>query len=257
MLPQQSHAISIEEQMEKHVPAYWLFRFLWNTKWSKVLEFQSAADSGACTYCSQCKAALRKRDRQMKPPTYIPPRSVTNMLEVAHGFIGSSCIGQHEAGLNRVAVALIYYCEDTTADGLSTKALLVKEYSDHLSDVFVDRRLMETLICNAHLFKDAYLVICGDGMDQAHWRLPRDPELKTVKALGSFQRPQCVLHMIWVFNVRIEFFILDSDQHHDSSMVTECMARTLEKVAADFESMGSVMPPALLYMVAGMKRSRH
>ncbi len=142
--------------------------------------------------------------------------------------------------------------QDSSADGLVDKVAKVKKYSDHLTQVFADRRLLDVLLgCEPRMLPH-FVVVMGDGMDQAHWRLPRDPGLKTVKSIASLKRPQCVVHMIWVYGIHIRFYISDCDMAHDSSMITECLAQSLEKTAELLAASGKKMPSALLYIAMAL-----
>lgn len=71
-----------------------------------------------------------------------------------------------------------------------------------------------------------------DGMDQAKWALPRYKGLRPCKSLGSLKRPQLKIQGVWVYWFRLDFWVLDPDQPHDSSAVVECVARSLEGMRA-------------------------
>ena len=125
---------------------------------------------------------------------------------------------------------------------MAAKIEKVKLYSNHLTDVFTDRRLLDTLIEFSPKCMTDMLLVMGDGMDQAHFRLPRDPGLKTVKALASFKRPQVTVHLMWVSHLRMDFYVVDTDVPHDSSMITECLAQTLERCCVQLREQGKDMP---------------
>ena len=139
---------------------------------------------------------------------------------------------------------------DCTVDGLSTKLPKVKEYQVHLYENKLDLWLWEAQIEYVmQTTNPAYWCMCGDGMDQQSWAIPRDPDLAAIKDLATFKRPRCVLHLMWIFDVVMIFFILDEDQAHDSSAINEMMARTLEKAVENCRARGQSIPPGLIYWV--------
>eukprot|EP00969_Alexandrium_andersonii_P034824 1523663-Alexandrium_andersonii.AAC.1 len=101
---------------------------------------------------------------------------------------------------------------------------MVKQYSQHMTDVFRDRNL-RIFICDFALQPMCdFLIIFADGMDQAHWRLPRDPLLREVKSLQSFVRPTVIFECVWIYGYRIDYYLFDTDQAHDSSSIIECIS---------------------------------
>jgi hypothetical protein len=73
-----------------------------------------------------------------------------------------------------------------------------------------------------------------------------------MKDVSSFKRPQCVVQIVWVIGVRLDLYILDCDQAHDSSAIVQCVSTTLEHIAKDFESQNRQMPSALFLWVPGL-----
>ena len=52
-----------EDCAKDHAASFWSFCHRFNTKWKRILEFQTGSEKGSCTFCHECKLALRKRDR--------------------------------------------------------------------------------------------------------------------------------------------------------------------------------------------------
>ncbi len=94
-----------------------------------------------------------------------------------------------------------------------------------------------------------YLMVVSDAIDQGHWRLPRDPGLKSIKSLASYHRPTSIVVCVWVIGVLCRFWVLDEDQMHDSSTTADLVARTLEEVKVIFTTEGKQMPPNVVYWV--------
>ena len=122
-------------------------------------------------------------------------------------------------------------------EDLEAKFASIKGYRAHLADVFADRQLLWAL--RAQCFQSAaardYWLILVDGMDQAKWRLPRDPGLRSVSSLASVQRPQCVVEAVYFVNKRLDLYIMDKDQMHDASSIIHCIATTLERLFQEGE----------------------
>jgi hypothetical protein len=183
---------------------YWLFRKIWNQKWSKVLSFRQPSDFSQCSTCWKAKKAINAI-------------RVTSCAELEEKFAAHSA------------------------------------YKQHLNIVFNDRQVswMARDMAMASQGSDAF-VIFTDGMDQAKARLPRDPMLRSMKDVAQFQRPQCVVQIVWVIGVRLDLYILDCDQAHDSSSIIQCVSTTLEHIAVDFASRNRMMPSALFLWVPGL-----
>jgi hypothetical protein len=123
-------------------------------------------------------------------------------------------------------------------------------YQRHLSAVAADRSFVNGLRHMASSMTgapgDEFLLVIIDGMDQAKWRLPRFPELRTPKSAAHLQRPTVVVEAVWVVGHRLDFYLLDKDQRHDSNSIQECIAQSVEKVAASYESKTSKMPRTII-----------
>ena len=129
------------------------------------------------------------------------------------------------------------------------------KYQRHLAAVAADRSFINGLRMAASIQQTSstsqtlggeYLLVIVDGMDQAKWRLPRFPELRTPKSAAHLNRPTVVVEAVWVVGHRLDFYLLDKDQHHDSNSIQECIAQSLEKVAASYESKKSKMPRSII-----------
>ncbi|CAE7229263.1 NHX3 [Symbiodinium sp. KB8] len=102
----------------------------------------------------------------------------------------------------------------------------------HYSDVQRCRDLEETLRTIPPGSSKPVLLIITDGMDQAHWRVPRLPNFRAGKAFSSpgLSRPKCIVQGLWIFFFGVHFLIGDKVQPHDSSFIIEAVARGLEKI---------------------------
>jgi len=74
------------------------------------------------------------------------------------------------------------------------------------------------------------LVIWMDGMDQAHWAIPRYRGLRPSKGMEKFVRPRCKVQGVWVFWMSITFYIMDCTLPHNANATVETLARSLEGV---------------------------
>lgn len=136
-------------------------------------------------------------------------------------------------------------------------------YQRHLSAVAADRSFINGLRVAVSSCPDVagasgssersmrpsdYLLVIIDGMDQAKWRLPRFPELRIPKSAAHLQRPTVVVEAVWVAGHRLDFYLLDKDQHHDSNSIQECLAVSLERVAEFYRSQKSLdsMPRTII-----------
>ena len=88
------------------------------------------------------------------------------------------------------------------------------------------------------------LCVMTDGMDQAHWSVPRLPKWKGPKRFseGKVRRPRCKVQGVWCFFYSLHIVVADSVQPHDSSFTAEVIARTLERCRAVAEARGLPLP---------------
>lgn len=120
-------------------------------------------------------------------------------------------------------------------------------YQRHLASVAADRSFCDSLrLAGSKFAREDYLMIFLDGMDQAHWRLPRFPGLRSPSRLSKCKRPTVVVEGVWVVGHGVFFYLLDKDQAHGSNSVLECLSRALESVAAGLRAQGKRMPKHLI-----------
>ena len=138
------------------------------------------------------------------------------------------------------------------SDLMSETFQSMQEYQRHLAATTADRAFGTSLrlgaergSCSGH---PDYFFIIADGMDQAKWRLPRFPELKTPKSAAHIARPTVIVEGVWIVGHRIDFYLLDKNQHHDSNSIQECIALSLEKAIASLTSRGIDVPRCCIYL---------
>ena len=128
-------------------------------------------------------------------------------------------------------------------DRVSTLFESSRLYQRHLASVASDRSFCDGLrLAASGCAKEDYLIIFLDGMDQAHWRLPRFPGLRSPHQMSGCKRPTVVVEGVWVVGHGVFFYLLDKDQAHDSNSIVECLSRALESVASDLRMRGKRMP---------------
>ncbi|CAL1151353.1 unnamed protein product, partial [Cladocopium goreaui] len=67
-------------------------------------------------------------------------------------------------------------------------------YRSHLHDQYCDRTVIWTLQSEGSDPRSSILLICTDGLDQAKFSLPRDPQLRSNAGLAKHQRPRLKIH---------------------------------------------------------------
>ena len=77
---------------------------------------------------------------------------------------------------------------------------------------------------------------------QATYMLPRDPGLRTAYRTSKMQRPRLKIHGAWAFGYCLRIAVLDETCYHDSSLVTEVLAMTLEDVMRICDERGWAHP---------------
>lgn len=95
------------------------------------------------------------------------------------------------------------------ADRVSSVLECTRAYQRHLSSISADRSFCDGLrvAASAGSAGEDYLMIFIDGMDQAHWRLPRFPGLRSPHVLSKCKRPTVVVEGVWVVQHGV-FFLL-------------------------------------------------
>ncbi|CAE7274660.1 unnamed protein product [Symbiodinium sp. CCMP2592] len=103
-------------------------------------------------------------------------------------------------------------------------------YRNHLKDQYDDRsRLWELEAMSADPSSNV-LLLSVDGMDQAKFAVPRDPQLRCSSALSSAIRPRMMVHACHAHGYTLHIRVADETVKHDSSFVLDLVAETLEKV---------------------------
>ena len=74
------------------------------------------------------------------------------------------------------------------------------------------------------------LLLSVDGMDQAKFAVPRDPQLRCSSALASAIRPRMMVHACHAHGYILNIRVADETLRHDSSFVLDLVSETLEKV---------------------------
>ena len=83
-------------------------------------------------------------------------------------------------------------------------------YRSHLHDQYCDRTVIWTLQSEGSDPRSSILLICTDGLDQAKFSLPRDPQLRSNAGLTfSFTRKFIVCHPCYV-----DFSLLSTSAYH-------------------------------------------
>jgi hypothetical protein len=138
------------------------------------------------------------------------------------------------------------------SDLMSETFQSMQEYQRHLAGTTADRAFGTSLRMGADSCSCAgrpdYFFIIADGMDQAKWRLPRFPELRTPKSAAHIVRPTVIVEGVWIVGRRIDFYLMDKNQHHDSNSIQECVALSLEKAIASLTSRGLDVPRCCIYL---------
>ena len=96
-----------------------------------------------------------------------------------------------------------------------TRVAALKAYQEHTTDVAASRNL-EAAMRNTPPFGVAkpVLVVMTDGMDQAHWSLPRMRGHRARKKWGAYFRPRCKVQGVWVFFLGFHLFLADRRANH-------------------------------------------
>ena len=130
---------------------------------------------------------------------------------------------------------------------IAEKTIAVKELMMHRGTIMKCRRIEESLRASPPSdYSLPVLVIWTDGMDQAHWNLPREAGHCAPRDWAKYQRPRAKVQGCWVFWWGVTFFIADHCMPHDSSMTCEVIARALEKVKTIALRKRIAVPPELI-----------
>ena len=82
------------------------------------------------------------------------------------------------------------------------------EYRKHLASQYADRSICWMLQQLSLDPMSDVVIMQIDGMDQAKFKLPRDPKLRATASLASYVRPNLKLHGLWIFgaSARLKFW---------------------------------------------------
>ena len=131
-------------------------------------------------------------------------------------------------------------------EDMSAVVAATNELKSHYHHVFMSRDLEESLRLIPPDAPKAMLVVMTDGMDQAHWSIPRFAGWKAAKRFSTLHRPRCIVQGCWVFHYGLHFIVADKTQPHDSNFVVETVARALEHVRLTSERLGRPLPRELI-----------
>ncbi|CAK9006089.1 unnamed protein product [Durusdinium trenchii] len=101
-------------------------------------------------------------------------------------------------------------------------------YRAHLHDQYCDRTSIWTLQFEGADPQSGILMICTDGLDQAKFALPRDPQLRANAGLAKHQRPRMKIHGVWCYGYTLNISVMDECSRHDSSAILEMISRAVE-----------------------------
>ena len=82
-------------------------------------------------------------------------------------------------------------------------------------------------------------------MDQSKWAIPRHRGGALCHHTMKCEKPRLKLQCVWVHNASISFYLIDPRVAADSSMVTECLARSLELLCSQCARRGVQEPRQL------------
>jgi len=140
-----------------------------------------------------------------------------------------------------------------SVDLLEEHFAALRSYQLHLNKVFSERNVVwEFFEHAAHQALgiaspgEGFLMVIADGMDQAKWRLPRWPSMTPTHKIGNFRRPTVCVEAVWIVGRRLDFYVLDKDQRHNSNSIIQCIAESMEKLADDFKRKNKPIPPILV-----------
>ncbi|CAE7219733.1 unnamed protein product [Symbiodinium sp. CCMP2592] len=141
-----------------------------------------------------------------------------------------------------VCEALKAKIKDAQQRDMASLVSATHELRLHYHNVGVSRDLEEALRLLPPDGPKAMLVMMTDGMDQAHWSVPRLPGWKAGKQFSTLHRPRCIVQGCWVFHYGLHFIVADKTQPHDSNFVVETVARALEHVHRTAVRLGRPLP---------------
>lgn len=106
------------------------------------------------------------------------------------------------------------------------------ELQQHYKEVTLSREIEASLRSTPPSAAKPILLIQTDGMDQAHWAIPRLPGWKAGKRFSNLARPKVIVQGAWCYYFGFHVVLGDATQAHDSNYIMEVLARVLEHVAS-------------------------
>ena len=79
-------------------------------------------------------------------------------------------------------------------------------------------------------------------MDQSKWAVPRDRLLQSTKQAQGLQKPKMKVQGVWLHGVDLSLYVIHPAVPADSSLVTECLQKSLERAAVKFQERGVPFP---------------
>lgn len=138
--------------------------------------------------------------------------------------------------------------DQARSGSLSQVLTATKALKEHRADVAKSRALEEALRTTwPAVGQKPILCLMTDGMDQAHWAVPRLPKWRGPKkfAEGKIRRPRCKVQGAWCFFYNIHIVVADPVMPHDSSFTAEVVMRTLERCRVVAQEKGLPYPREL------------
>lgn len=89
-----------------------------------------------------------------------------------------------------------------------------------------------------------------DGMDQSKWSMPRCRNNLLTKSLAKHERVRTKIQGVWLHQVALFLYCLDTRLSADSSMVVECVSRALQRMSEICQARGVNTPRKLILWVS-------
>ena len=86
-------------------------------------------------------------------------------------------------------------------------------------------------------------------MDQSKWALPRNRLVQSSKETQTLIRPRVKLHAVWLHGVSLNLYVVHPGVPADSSLVAECLLRSLEDAVCLFKKYQKPFPRELFVFV--------
>lgn len=86
-------------------------------------------------------------------------------------------------------------------------------------------------------------------MDQSKWALPRNRLVQSSKETQNLIRPRVKIHAVWLHGVSLNLYVVHPGVPADSSLVAECLLRSLEDAVCLFKKYQKPFPRELFVFV--------